>query len=175
MPGLDEVTLRVPSDLRGTGTVNLTINADGRDSNPVTVSFTGDPSRNVVINEVLADPPDGITGDANHDGVRDSTQDEFVELVNGTPNELISLSGWTIRTRATGSSNETTRFTFASGTSLPAGEAIVVFGGGNFNPIDPIFGCAQVVKATTSAGPITDEQRLDCDCARRRRKSHHPV
>ena len=152
MPGLDEVTMRVPSDLRGTGTVNLTINADGRDCNPVTVSFTGDPSRNVVINEVLADPPDGIAGDANHDGVRDGTQDEFVELVNGTPNELISLSGWTIRTRTTGSSTETTRFTFAGGTSLPAGEAIVVFGGGNFNPSDPIFGCAQIVKATNSAG-----------------------
>ena len=152
MPGLDEVTVRVPSDLRGTGTVNLTITAEGRDSNPVTVSFTGDPTRNVVINEVLADPPDGAAGDANHDGVRDGTEDEFVELVNGTTNELINLSGWTIRTRAIGSPTETTRFTFASGTSLPAGEAVVVFGGGNFNPSDSIFGCAQVVKAKTSAG-----------------------
>ncbi len=152
MPGLDEVVVRVPSDLRGTGTVNLSIQTDGRDSNPVTVTFTGDPSRNVVINEALADPPDGIAGDANHDGLRDSTQDEFVELVNGTTGDLISLSGWQIKTRPVGSSTETTRFTFASGTSLPAGEAIVVFGGGSFNPNDPIFGCAQVVKATTSSG-----------------------
>ncbi|HXT62204.1 MAG TPA: lamin tail domain-containing protein, partial [Pyrinomonadaceae bacterium] len=152
MPGLDEVTVRAPSDLRGAGTVNLTITADGRASNPVTVTFTGDPSRNVVINEVLADPPDGIAGDANHDGVRDGTQDEFVELVNGTSNESISLTGWTIRTRATGSTTENTRFTFAGGTSLPAGEAIVVFGGGNFDPTDSVFGCAQVVKAITSSG-----------------------
>jgi uncharacterized protein (TIGR03437 family) len=152
MPGLDEVRVRVPSDLRGAGPVNVFITSDGRDSNPVTVTFTGDPGRNVLVNEVLADPPSGIAGDANHDGVRDGAQDEFVELVNGTSNELISLSNWTIRTRPTGSTTETTRFTFASGTSLPAGEAIVVFGGGNVNPADPIFGCAQIVKATTSAG-----------------------
>jgi uncharacterized protein (TIGR03437 family) len=152
MVGLDEVRVRVPSDLRGTGTVSLFITSDGRDSNPVTVTFTGDPSRNVLINEVLADPPTGIAGDANHDGVRDGTQDEFVELVNGTSSELINIGGWTIRTRPVGSSTETTRFTFAGGTSLPAGEAIVVFGGGSFNPSDPIFGCAQVVKTTTSAG-----------------------
>ena len=112
------------------------IQADGRDSNPVTVRFLGDPTRNVVINEVLADPPDGIAGDANHDGVRDGTQDEFVELVNGTASDVIGLGGWTIRTRAIGSNTENTRFTFASGTSLPAGQAIVVFGGGSFNPSD---------------------------------------
>ncbi len=152
MPGLDEVRVRVPSDLRGAGAVNVFITSDGRDSNPVTVNFTGDPGRNVLINEVLADPPSGIAGDANHDGLRDGVQDEFVELVNGTSSELISLSNWTIRTRPTGSMTETTRFTFASGTALAAGEAIVVFGGGNVNPADPIFGCAHVVKATTSSG-----------------------
>ena len=152
MPGLDEVRARVPSDLRGAGTVSLFITSDSRDSNPVTVTFKGDPSRNVVINEVLADPPTGIAGDANHDGVRDGTQDEFVELVNASSSELISIGGWTIRTRAIGSNTETTRFTFPLGTALPAGEAIVVFGGGTLNPADPIFGCAQVVRATTSAG-----------------------
>ena len=152
MPGLDEVRVRVPSDLRGAGTVNLSIHSDLRDSNLVTVTFTGDPSRSVLINEVLADPPTGIAGDANHDGVRDGTQDEFVELVNAAPGELVNIGGWTIRTRAIGSNTETTRFTFASGTALPAGEAIVVFSGGSFNPSDPIFGCAQVVKATSSAG-----------------------
>src|SRR5207253_643028 len=83
MSGLDEIHVRVPADLRGAGTVNLSVQSDGRDSNPVTVTFTGDPNRAVIINEVLADPPDGIAGDANHDGVRDGTDDEFVELVNG--------------------------------------------------------------------------------------------
>jgi len=152
MPGLDEVRVLAPSDLRGTGTVNLSVQCDGRDSNPVTVTFTGDPARNIFINEVLADPPTGLAGDANHDGVRDGTQDEFIELVNGTAHDAIELGGWTIKTRATGGTTETTRFTFASGTTLSAGEAIVVFGGGTFNPSDPVFGCAQVVKATSSSG-----------------------
>jgi lamin tail-like protein/Calx-beta domain-containing protein len=152
MVGLDEVRVRVPSDLRGTGAVNLFMTSDGRESNSATLTFTGDPSRNVLINEVLADPPSGIAGDANRDGSRDGTQDEFVEFINGTSNELINVGNWTIRTRPIGGTTETTRFTFPSGSSLPAGDAIVVFGGGNFNSADPVFGCAQVMKANTSAG-----------------------
>ena len=152
MPGLDEVRVRVPTDLRGNGTVNLSVQCDGRDSNSVTVTFTGDPGRDIFFNEVLADPPTGLAGDANHDGVRDGTQDEFVELVNGTAHDAIGLSGWTIKTRATGGTTETTRFTFPGGTTLAAGEAIVVFGGGTFNPSDPVFGCAQVFKIASSNG-----------------------
>jgi uncharacterized protein (TIGR03437 family) len=150
MPGLDEVRVLVPSDLRGTGAVNLSVQCDDRNSNPVTVTFTGDPGRDIFFNEVLADPPTGLAGDANHDGVRDGTQDEFVELVNGTAHGSIGLSGWTIKTRA--GTTETTRFTFPGGTTLAAGEAIVVFGGGTFNPSDPVFGCAQVLKVTSSSG-----------------------
>ena len=75
MAGLDEVHVLVPSDLRGAGTVDLVIRADGRDSNPVTIIFSGDSRSDVLINEVLADPPDGAAGDANHDGVRDSSDD----------------------------------------------------------------------------------------------------
>ncbi len=154
MQGLDEIHVRVPSDMRGAGVVNLSVISDGRESNPVTVNFIGDPGRAIFFNEVLADPPDGVAGDANHDGVRDGTQDEFVELVNGSLGEPISLSGWTIKTRANGSTTETTRFSFPAGTSLPAGEALVVFGGGGpaFNPNDEVFGCAQIFKATSSSG-----------------------
>src|SRR5207249_6299270 len=120
MPGLDEVHVLVPKDLRGVGAINLSLQSDGHQSNPVNVSFTGDPSREVFINEVLADPPNGIAGDANHDGVRDGTQDEFIELVNASGADDISLSGWTVRTRSVGSTTETTRFTFAAGTTLSA-------------------------------------------------------
>ena len=35
-----------------------------------------------IINEVLYDPPSGLPGDANNDGVRDPNEDEFVEFVN---------------------------------------------------------------------------------------------
>ncbi|MDT4968945.1 MAG: uncharacterized protein QOJ64_3682, partial [Acidobacteriota bacterium] len=146
MPGFDEIRVRVPADLRGTGTVNLVVRADGRDSNPVTVVFTGTARNDIVINEVLADPPDGIAGDANGDGVRDSSDDEFVEIVNNAGD--IDISGYQLLTRSTSGTSDVVRFTFPSGTLVPAGSAIVVFGGGNPNPANPAFGGAQIFKTT---------------------------
>ncbi len=149
MPGLDEIHLLLPADLRGAGTVELVVRADGRDSNPVTVTITGDAQRDIVINELLADPPDGINGDANHDGVRDSNQDEFVEIVNATAAD-IDISGFELSARGSGAS-DTLRHKFAPNTILPARAAIVVFGGGNFDPNNAVFGGAQVVKASTGS------------------------
>ena len=98
--------------------------------------------------EFLADPPDGLAGDANRDGVRDSGDDEFIELVNTTTHD-IDISAYKIFTRGTGS--DTLRHVFAAGTILRSCSAIVVFGGGTaaFNPNDPAFGGALVVKAST--------------------------
>jgi uncharacterized repeat protein (TIGR01451 family) len=104
----------------------------------------------LVVNEVLADPPAGDEGDANHDGLRDGAQDEFVELVNAS-NVQLSISGWTLRTHSTTNSAETVRHTFAADTSVPAGNAIIVFGGGTFDAGNRLFGCAPAVK-TSSAG-----------------------
>jgi hypothetical protein len=78
----------------------------------------------IGINEYLADPPDGQLGDANGDGVRDSAQDEFVEIVNRTSTP-IEVGGFTVHDA------DAVRFTFPPGTVIPAGEAAVVFGGGN--------------------------------------------
>ena len=163
MPGLDEVHVLVPADLRGAGKVDLVINADGRDSNPATVNFIGEAKRDIVINEFLADPPDGASGDANRDGVRNTSDDEFVELVNTTTHD-IDMSGYQILTRGTGAA-DTVRHTFVQGASaaiLPACTAIVIFGGGNPSADNSAFGGAQLVKASTgsltlinSAGVIT--------------------
>jgi LEA14-like dessication related protein len=109
----------------------------------------------VVVNEVLADPPAGTDGDANHDGLRDAAQDEFVELVNATA-AGINIAGWTVRTHSTTSSTESVRHTFAAGTKLPASESMVVFGGGAINAGDPLFGCAQVVKASSGGLSLTN-------------------
>ena len=130
----------VPAAFRGAGTIALVVQADNRYSNPVAVTFTGSQTVSVLINEVLADPPDGLAGDANHDGVRSSAEDEFVELV--TIGGAANISDWTIRTRGLGGTNETIRHRFASGTVLFAGEAIAYFGGGNFDPTDPCLGAA---------------------------------
>jgi hypothetical protein len=51
------------------------------------------PNYPIFISEILADPPSGLSGDANRDGRRDTYQDEFVELHNTGPT-AISLAGW---------------------------------------------------------------------------------
>ncbi|HAV77211.1 MAG TPA: hypothetical protein DCX53_07645 [Anaerolineae bacterium] len=76
----------------------------------------------LVINEVLADP-DATNGDANGDGTVNTTQDEFVEIVN-TDTTAYDISGWTL-SDAVG-----LRHTFPSGTVIPASCSVVVFAGG---------------------------------------------
>jgi len=146
--GLDEIHVLIPTELRGAGKTTLTIAADGVQANATTVTLGGSPLRDIVINELLADPPDGLNGDANHDGVRDTSADEFVELVNSTTHD-IDLSGYQLQSRSLTATNDTLRHRFAQGTTLFAGTAIVVFGGGSPNASDPIFGGSQVVKASS--------------------------
>lgn len=77
----------------------------------------------VLISEIHADPEATILGDANGDGVRDASDDEFVEILN-TGTTAVDVSGWTI-SDAVG-----LRHTFPANTVIPAREAAVVFGGG---------------------------------------------
>ncbi|MDA8744251.1 lamin tail domain-containing protein [Rubripirellula amarantea] len=105
----------------------------------VTVSIVDNDNVNhaIVINEVLKDPapssefdpapsdPDYnlYSGDANGDGTFSATQDEFVEVFN-TGTSAIDISGWTLSDAAG------VKHVFLPGTTLAAGQAIVVFGGG---------------------------------------------
>ena len=102
--------------------------------------FSGCPS-NWVINEIHADPAADLPGDANGDGVRDFSDDEFVEIVNINGSAL-NISGWTL---ADGAS---VRHTFPSGTVIPDQCSIVVFGGGT--PTGS-FGSSQVQTASTGS------------------------
>ncbi|MFT7578525.1 MAG: hypothetical protein ACI9MR_000183 [Myxococcota bacterium] len=82
----------------------------------------------LVINEIAVNPNtagvDGII-DFNNDGIGDSGDDEFVELVS-TASGAIDLTGVTI------SDNNSLKHTFGA-VCLPAGEAVVVFGAGTPN------------------------------------------
>jgi hypothetical protein len=81
-------------------------------------------SLQVRLNEILADPPADLAGDANRDGVRDAADDEFVEIVNCGATE-VDLSGWSL-TDAT-----SVRHVFSDSASVMAsGELVTVFGGG---------------------------------------------
>ena len=93
---------------------------------------------NLVINEFNADPNPG--SDSNCDGVVDSVDDEFIELVNvsGSP---LDLNGVTI------SDANGVRHSFA-GTVLPVGMPIVVYGGGTPS-------CAGVLAELASIGSLS--------------------
>jgi len=101
----------------------------------------------LVITEVLADPPPGAAGDANGDGKRDPSDDEFVEIVNAgkTP---VCLSGW-----ALGDASDPERHVFPLGRALAPGGTLVVFGGGV--PVGRFDG-AEVQWATDGLGLSND-------------------
>ena len=77
---------------------------------------------NVVISEILADPP----GDANRDGQRDPYEDEFIELYNAG-SRRISLAGW----RLGDAGPLCDYFRFPPGAVIEPGSYVVLFGGGN--------------------------------------------
>ena len=77
---------------------------------------------NVVISEVLADPP----SDANRDGQYDPREDEFIELYNAGA-ETISLAGW----RLGDADSLSNYFRFPPGAVIAPGSYVVLFGGGN--------------------------------------------
>ena len=82
----------------------------------------------LVINEMLIAPPyeDGnpLIGDANNDGIRDSTDDEFIEIVNVT-NKILDLSNIYLSDL-----NDNVIASFPDGTLLRPHQVIVIFGGG---------------------------------------------
>jgi len=94
-----------------------------------------------IINEIHADPASGFAGDANGDGTRDFSDDEFIEIVNVSGADA-DISGWTL------ADGFTVRHTFPSGSVVPGGCSIVVFGGGA--PTGP-FGISEVQTASSGA------------------------
>lgn len=78
----------------------------------------------LVIDEFLADPPAGLAGDANRDGIRSASDDEFVELLN-TGKEEVDLSLWSLWDA------QALRHQFQPDIQLPSLQRLVIFGGGN--------------------------------------------
>ena len=81
---------------------------------------------NVIISEVLADPPEGPAGDSNYDGRRDPDEDEFIELYNAG-SRRVSLAGW--RLGDAGPLSE--YFRFPAKAVIEPGSYVVLFGGGD--------------------------------------------
>ena len=98
----------------------------------------------LVINEVLANVPAEIAGDANADGARDAYEDEFVELVN-ISQATLSLRGVSV------ASAQKPKLTFGAELCLAPLEAVVVFGGPKGAPHER-QGLAHVVRSTSRLG-----------------------
>jgi len=99
--------------------------ADGGGPDGVADSI-GPDATSLVFNEVLIDADTDTMLDPNGDGDLDPVDDEFVEILNVSA-EPVDVSGFTLVEQDLPASP---RHTFAPGTVLPPGEAIVVFGGG---------------------------------------------
>lgn len=103
-----------------------------------------------VINEIHADPHP-VLGDANGDGVVNSSQDEFVEIVN-ISGSLVDLSGWGIYD-AVG-----LRHIFPQGSVVFDHCALVVFGGGQ--PVGGFGGSLVQVASSGGLGLNNDGDTL---------------
>jgi len=108
------------------GTVTVTASfGELSDAVDVEVTLAVAAAGDLVFNEILADGT--VEGDPNGDDNLDSVEDEFLEIANAS-DVTVDLSGvklvdsdWVYLPR----------HTFADGTILQAGQAIVVFGGGD--------------------------------------------
>jgi hypothetical protein len=78
----------------------------------------------VIFNEIFADPPSDLSGDANNDGTRSGTQDEFLELFNKSLG-VSDISGWSI------ADSVSVRHIFPSDTVMDPNTFLVIFGGGD--------------------------------------------
>ncbi len=117
------------------------------DSNQISINknyeltlFDDDTAFDLLLTEFLADPPAGMAGDANGDGERNASQDEFVEFLNVT-DQPINLSGMAIY------DSDALRHQIPEGTIIQPNQLFLVFGGGT---ITGDFGNAVVQKATTT-------------------------
>lgn len=105
----------------------LTAHTFGQDNPPDVATFrTGIGAANaspqigpVVINEIMYHPPALTNIVAGVTNLLDNTRDEFVELHNPTT-AAVDLAGWRLK--------GDTEFTFASGTTIPAGGFLLVVG-----------------------------------------------
>ncbi|MEO1654448.1 MAG: lamin tail domain-containing protein, partial [Bacteroidota bacterium] len=147
--GSDQSITRFP-DINGDYTLHNTANASldyspGKKTDGSNIDGGGDRQKlGFIINELLFDPPSGEAGDANGDGTRSASADEFIEFVNDS-DQAVDLSGFTLFD-ATNLATNTPRHTFPNGTIIPPGGVYVLFGGGT--PTGD-FGGAQVGVSTT--------------------------
>lgn len=139
----------------GDQTVTFTVSAPGFDDVTADLTVTDDPGDTfgLVINEVYYGLDANLT-DANLDGQTSTGTpyaDEFIELVNSTASP-IDLTDYSME------DNFGNIHSFPAGTVLPAGAAVVVFGGGDIvDGHTSNFGTALVQKSSNGGLFLNDD------------------
>jgi hypothetical protein len=131
--GADQSVMRNPNI---TGDFVLHTGVNGESYSPGILAADTTPTSSLIINEVLFDPASDdsettaiVEGDANGDGTRSSSADEFIEFINNSSSDL-DISGYKIFD-ATGSGNDTPRHVVPANTVIPANGIYLLFGGPN--------------------------------------------
>ena len=136
------------AEIEGQETFIFTItNVNAPDSNQISINqsfeltiFDDDNDFGLVLTEFLADPPNSLIGDANRDGVRNASQDEFLEFLN-VSDQAIDLSGIAIYDA------DLLRHQIPDSTIIQPNQLFLVFGGGE---IRDTFDNAIVQKASSN-------------------------
>ena len=131
-----QFTIPISDDaiIEGQETFIFTItNVNAPDSNQISINqsfeltiFDDDSDFGLILTEFLADPPTGLIGDANGDGMRNASQDEFLEFLN-ISDQAIDLSGVAIY------DSDLLRHQFPDNTIIQSNQLLLVFGGGEIS------------------------------------------
>jgi hypothetical protein len=130
--GADQSVTRSP-EITGSFAVHTNANANllfspGSRADGTPIFADGNAGLGFIVNEVLFDPASGSAGDANGDGTRSASEDEFIEFINDSSSPL-DISGYTVYD-TDNFATRTPRHTFSNGTIIPARGVYVLFGGG---------------------------------------------
>lgn len=109
---------------------------------------TAVPFPHPLITEVLYSVPTGVDGDANRDGTRNATGDEFIELIN-PHDKPIQLLGYVLTDESQGDKSKL-RFTFPA-VELKPGQVALVFNGYGASWTGPIGDSRAVAKGVSEA------------------------
>src|SRR5688500_5996947 len=140
--GLDEVHVLLPAQLSGSGTATLIVDADGIQSNPVSVRIGGAITEKVVITQIF--------GGGGNSGA--PFRNDFIEIFN-SGNTPVSLAGWSIQyASATDSTWSVTTLTAI--TLSPGQRYLVQQAGGNNGATLPTPDATGTIAMAAGAGKV---------------------
>jgi predicted extracellular nuclease len=140
--GLDEIHVQLPSTLTGAGTTALVVDADGVQSNVVSVRIGGVIADKVVITQIY--------GGGGNSGA--PFRNDFIEIFNSGSNP-VSLAGWSVQyASATASTWSTTPLTAVN--LSPGQRYLIQQAGGNNGAALPTPDATGTIAMAAGAGKV---------------------